>query len=170
MNNRILLIFIITVCVLSSCKKEKNNQGTVEFDVDGVHHSFTPEHASIEKDAFPHGKRFGISSPHQGNYYYMQMYISDDSMLSSSLLRPITYTGYYGFRLLYDDSSNCHYDTGDDTANIYSFDVVSCTGYPTVLNATFHATFQWGFGDTSCFHPKQITNGKITNVVYEWWP
>lgn len=168
MTNKILLIFIITTCIISSCKKEKNNQGTVEFDVDGVHHSFIPESAYIED--LGNGKRFGIGSPHQGNYYYMQMYVTDDSVLNSGALRPITYTGYHGFRLLYDDTFNCHYDTGDDTANVEAFEVISCDEQTKVINATFHGTFQFGLYDTSCYHPKQIANGKITNVIYRWYP
>jgi hypothetical protein len=168
MNNSIVFVLLITTCLIFSCKKEKNNQGTVEFDVDGVHHSFIPEHAAIEITS--HGKRLGLDSPHQGNNYYTQMYVTDDSASNSSLLRPITYTGYTGFRLLYDDCFNCHYDTGGDTANVESFEVISCSGYPSVINATFHGTFQFGEYDTSCLHPKQITNGKITNVIYSWYP
>jgi hypothetical protein len=170
MNTRILLPLLIIICLSFSCKKEKsNNQGTVEFDVDGLHHSFIPEVASIGNDdpLYPYHKYFQIISP-QTEYFYLRIIITDDSNLTSNYFRPITYPSPNcgcDFRVLYSDTFRCQYDPQGDTAAFLSLEVTSSTETPSVINGTFEAKYSYGQWDTSCYHEKRITNGKITSVI-----
>jgi hypothetical protein len=169
-----ILISVFLICCAISCKKDRK-QGTVEFDLEGTHYSFVPE--SIELIDLGNWQKLSISLPQQGQFHIVRIVIADykDSMPGPNLLRPIPhYSGdsdtirRTGFQFGYDDISGCQYDVDYDTANAASLDVISCSGQPPVLNATFQAVIQFGIGNSTCHQPKHFTNGKITNVTYPW--
>jgi hypothetical protein len=171
MNIRILLSLLMVCCLIFSCKKEENKQGTVEFDLDGLHYSFIPAYVGLQPVS-PR-KLLLIESPNQGQPFFLRIAVSDegDSMLNSLCMRPITFPSTdcrCGAQIMYSDTLSCVYDTRYDTANVASVEIISCSGNPPVLNATFNATIQSGRWDTSCLHQKLITNGRITNVIYPW--
>src|ERR1043165_3035463 len=168
MSNSVLIVLFISLCFVFSCKKEtKSNQGTIEFDIDSVHYSFEPERATIQYSNNVDANVVGFSKWH--GEFSMVITIYDSSNLDSNHLRPIAYPGSecdcYPY-IMYRDAYGCEYESVGDTTNIVKLQVVSCEGDPPILNATFKARFADGRGDTTCWHPKEISNGRIINVVY----
>lgn len=165
MTRRVLSVLFLISCLLFSCKKEqpKAKQGKVEFDVDSVHYAFTPSYALLDTTHTSH-REFQIGSSVE--VYSLIIAVYSDSLANSGLLQPITYTGA-NLDLVYYDGSHCQYESWGDTFNIQSLTITSCAGDPPVLNAVFQAKFNNGFGNMPCLDQKLITNGKITDVVYD---
>lgn len=139
MRHQILIPLLIISCIAFSCRKEKSNQSTVEFDVDGVHHSFIPQYASVANDPPNSGWLEIANNP---RYYYMRLIILDDSMLVRRTVRPIKYPSTDCgciFALVYSDTFSCQYGTWSNPLDTLSLEITSVENC--VLNGTFEAKY-----------------------------
>ena len=173
-----LWLFLLLITVFSSCKKENNNvQNFVEFDLDGVHYSYTPDTTILYRDTLITGLRksmlmSGYTDP--ANFWILGI-IEDISGTSSDCIL----TGAYPSQSYYPGCSdtiynNCRFFTFKfskaDTIwsnsrvvdSLTKFNLVSCGESPNTINGTFSGTVQTR--DSSSV--KQLTNGIIRGVTF----
>jgi hypothetical protein len=174
-----VLLVLVLLLTASACKKENpqnvNTQNVIEFDLDGVHHSFTPSEALLERDTFSSGivKTLFLSRVVDTSTFYL-IAISED--ISSTTTPDCILTGIYPS--VHSDpgcsdslNNNCREFNFKFSENnvllsnsfyVADLDLTSCNSSPKEISGTFSGTLSTR--DSSLV--KQLTNGKIIEVRF----
>lgn len=179
MSKSYFLFFLLVIFCIGCKKQQAVVQNTIEFDLDGVHHSGNISDAYMEVNDTGNisGKYvyllssnnslpfFGISiaentTPHADNCIYVGAY---DNLFATTHCSNTPDSLCRSFSFTYTDMSlglfgNAYADS------VSTFSISSCSGNPSVINGTFTCTLMDMMSGTGVV--KHVTNGKIHNVQY----